>query len=65
MADKYKIVRSYRDSYKKRVIERGLTLEEAQEHCSNPETSSSTCTSAVGKRRTKTHGAWFDGYERD
>jgi hypothetical protein len=43
----YKIIRmrAYGDH---RVIMRGLTLEEAKEHCSSP----------------KTHGAdWFDGYE--
>lgn len=35
---------------KNKVIARGLTLEEAQEHC----------------RRDDTHGnGWFDGYERE
>jgi len=38
-------------------MKRGLTLEEAQEHCRNPETSGSTC-SDLSKR-----GQWFDGYE--
>lgn len=45
-----------------RTIAKGLTLEEAQAHCADPETSSSTCTSAAGRRRTKRHGRWFDGY---
>ena len=58
----YKIVRSYfRDG--KRTIKTGLTLEEAQAHCKDPETSSSTCTGAAGVRRMKQKGAWFDGYE--
>lgn len=62
--DRYKIVRMYfRGS--KRTIARGLTLEQAQAHCQDPETSSSTCTKAAAKRRTKLHGQWFDGYERD
>jgi hypothetical protein len=65
MADTYKIVRGFRDSYKRITIARHLTLEEAQAHCKDPETSSSTCTSTVGKRRTKLHGPWFDGYERE
>ena len=60
----YKIIRMYFKGGK-RVIDRGLTLEEAQAHCRDPETSSSTCTSATGKRRTKTKGPWFDGYEED
>ena len=38
----YKIVRRYFNGYKKRTIAKGLTLEEAQAHCRNPETSSST-----------------------
>jgi len=60
----YRIVRMYRDAnISKRVIKRGLTLEQAQRHCSDPETSSSTCTSKVGKARTRKLGAWFDGYE--
>ena len=61
----YKIVRSY---FKKpgyhRTIKSGLTLEEAQAHCQDKETSSSTCTNATGKRRTKQHGKWFDGYTK-
>jgi len=62
----YRVVRFYRDAprgSKRRVIKRGLTLEEAQAHCSDPETSSRTCTRSAGKRRTRTVGAWFDGYE--
>jgi hypothetical protein len=47
----YKVVRFYRDSqYRYRTIARGLTLAEAQEHCS----------------REDTHGdGWFDGYDED
>jgi hypothetical protein len=62
---KYKVVRSYRSTYSKRIVKSGLTLEEAQAHCSNPETSSSTCRSARGKARTKQLGAWFDGYDEE
>ena len=42
-----------------------LTEEEAQAHCRGSETSSSTCTSAVGKRRTREKGDWFDCYTED
>lgn len=47
----YKIVRFYRDGNKdSEVIQTGLTLEEAQEHC----------------RRDDTRGdGWFDGYEEE
>lgn len=62
----YKIVRMFADrerAPRRRVVKTGLTLEEAQAHCKNPETSSKTCTSAAGKRRTRQYGPWFDGYE--
>ncbi len=56
----YKIIRFYRELHKSsRVIKRGLTLEEAQEHCSDPETSGFTC-SDLNKR-----GQWFDGYDEE
>lgn len=58
----YQIVRMYQSGMR-RTIKRGLTLEEAQAHCKDPETSSRTCTRAVNKKRTKLHGPWFDGYE--
>jgi len=46
----YKIVRFYAPHLhkEKEVIKTGLTLEEAQEHCSDPETS--------------VKGVYFDGY---
>ena len=51
---KYKIVR-FSEKGKQRVIKRGLTLEQAQAHCSNP------LTHGHDKRR----GRWFDGYTID
>ena len=55
----YKIIRFYRDSdhpSHQRIIKRGLSLDEAQEHC----------------RRDDTHeldsegmAIWFDGYEHE
>ena len=63
----YKIVRFYRDDEElnRTVVTRGLTLEQARAHCNDPETSSSTATSAEAVARTKAHGPWFDGYEED
>lgn len=63
--ERYKIIRHYmRGPFRHRVIETSLTLEQAQEHCRDPETSSRTATSWRARERTKRHGAWFDGYER-
>lgn len=61
----YEIVRLFQaDDRKPRVIRRGLTLEQAQAHCQDPETSSTTCTSSRGKRRTELCGPWFDSYQQ-
>ncbi len=60
----YRIVRMFFKGGK-RTIEKGLTLEEAQTHCKDPESSSKTATSSVARKRTRERGPWFDGYERE
>uniref|UniRef100_A0A6M3JNU5 Uncharacterized protein n=1 Tax=viral metagenome TaxID=1070528 RepID=A0A6M3JNU5_9ZZZZ len=60
----YEIVRVFLTG-RKRVVARGLTLEQAQKHCQDPQTSSYTCTSARGRRRTREQGPWFDTYTED
>jgi hypothetical protein len=49
----YKIIRFYHPNIDKpnRVIQRGLTLQEAQQWCRDPE--------------TRKDGEWFDGYDQD
>lgn len=49
--ERYKIVRMYYPTLNKkpRVIRKGLTLQEAQEHCRDP--------------KTRKAGLYFDGYE--
>lgn len=61
----YKIIRFFRDSARRDVIAKGLTLEQAQAHCMDPETSSSTCTSSLGQWRTERFGPWFDGWTEE
>jgi hypothetical protein len=62
----YKIRRHYQDTnFVTETIATGLTLEEAQEHCNNPETSSSTCTTAEANARTENFGPWFDSYTEE
>lgn len=53
MADTYRIVRFFQ-SGRQRVMDTGLTLEEAREHCSDPSTE--------GKSSA---GDWFDGFVRE
>ena len=50
----YKIVRMWRDDPGTRVIKRGLTLRQAQEHCKRDDT-----------RGVDASGPWFDGYETE
>ena len=57
----YRIIRFYL-AHNHEVITEGLTLEQAQAHCSNPETNSRTATGAAAVARTKTMGPWYDGY---
>lgn len=65
----YKIVRLFFDRARaagaRRTVMRGLTLEQAQAHCQNPQTSSSTCTDRAGRKRTERYGPWFDGYDKE
>tara|TARA_Y100000310_G_C20122105_1_gene551940 strand:- start:46 stop:285 length:240 start_codon:yes stop_codon:yes gene_type:complete len=65
----YKIIRfSYTGS--DRTMLNGLTLEQAQSHCQDPQTSSRTCTTPKGKR-TKAmianheRNPWFHGYTEE
>lgn len=64
MSDTYRIVRYYFNRGS-RVVYRGFSLEEAQNHCSDPSTSSSTCYSQQAKARTRKYGPWFDGYTKE
>lgn len=62
----YKVIRFYfNNPGYRRTIRTGLTRAEAQAHCSDPDTSSTTCETPVGKARTRRLGPWFDGYEED
>jgi hypothetical protein len=56
----YKIIRFYQERNKpSRVLRTGLSLEDAQAHCKDPETSSSTATDPDEP------GVWFDGYDEE
>ena len=57
----YAIVRKHFHGDDK-VIKKGLTLEEAQNHINDPETSSSTCEGKESMEYTKEYGEWFDIY---
>jgi len=53
----YKIIRFYADNRERRTVRTVDTLQEAQAHCQDPETSSRTTTT------DDEPGTWFDGYE--
>ena len=60
----YKVIRMFQAPHRdSRVLRANLTLKQAQTHCQNPETSSSTCTTLDNKNYTRRYGPWFDGYE--
>ena len=61
----YKIERLYRDHARRDLIATGLTLDEAQAHCRDKETSSSTCTEAENIARTAKLGPWCDSYTEE
>jgi len=62
----YRIVRMYaHPSMASEWIDTGLTLEEAQAHCKDPETSSKTATDPRLNTLTAVFGDWFDGYEEE
>lgn len=61
----YRTIRMFFNDYDTEVIEEGLTLEEAQAHCHDPETSSSTATGEEEVALTQERGPWFDGYEEE
>ena len=60
----YKIIRKFLNADSE-IIDEGLTLEEAREHCNNKETSYKTCKSRQGIKRTKDFGPWFDIYTEE
>ncbi len=62
----YKIVRMFaRDTSNNKTLATGLTLKEAQAHCKDPETSSSTARGLDQIFLTRSLGPWFDGYEEE
>ena len=60
----YKIVRRFANGGSE-LLYSGVSLEEAQEHCKDPDTSSRTCTTEAGTVLTEKRGPWFDGYDEE
>jgi len=64
----YNIKRMYfEDTVDNRVIAAGLTLEEAQQHCKDAETSSRTASESTLETELDLYGSdsWFDGYDEE
>lgn len=68
VAKKYKILRIYQDDRGPRVMRRDLTLAQAREHCSDPETSSMSAKRACNnnpdaiERWHEKRKHWFDSF---
>ena len=62
MTKRYKIVRKFAKNHPDEVIKTGLTLEEAREHCGDPETSSFTADGEEARELTRRKGDWMDCY---
>jgi hypothetical protein len=64
--ERYKVQRLYfRRPGVRRTLKTGLTLAQAQAHCSDPETSSRSCRYARNVKRTEQVGEWFDSYTQE
>ena len=62
----YRIVRMYQNpALLSEWIDTGLTLEEAEEHCKDPQASSKTAIGPTLTDLTQLFGEWFDGYEEE
>jgi hypothetical protein len=61
----YKVCRKFRDNDLLDVISSGLSLDEAKEHCTDPETSSFTCTKRELLMMTERLGPWFDYFTEE
>ena len=59
---RYKIVRKFARGTPDEEISTGLTLEEAQAHCADPETSSFTADGEEARKLTRQKGDWMDVY---
>jgi hypothetical protein len=65
---RYKVIRHYQNDRPTRTMRKDLTLKQAQEHCSDPETSSKTAAKACHNSQTlidkwdALQKHWFDGY---
>lgn len=60
----YSIVRHF-ESGEKKIINVGLTFNQAKAHCNNPETSSRTGETQAAKSLTAEKGPWFDAFSEE
>lgn len=65
MTERYMIVRFFLRGSRKPIIARGLTREEAEAHCNDPETSWKTAKGKSARALTRKRGPWFDGMTTD
>ena len=61
----YMIIRCYERHGVENTPLHSLSLAEAQEHCKDRESDSSTCSELAGKTRTELFGRWFDYFTEE
>jgi hypothetical protein len=64
--DSYQVVRFFANRPgERKTLKTGLTLAEAKDHCSDPETQSKTSTEVFPEGALENTGPWFDGFEKE
>lgn len=61
----YVIKRRFKNRDEVIVLARGVSLAEAKAHCSDPDTSSATCSTVEGQDLARQFGPWFDTWEEE
>lgn len=61
----YMIVRKYFENHDDEVIRRGLSLDEAKDHCADDDSSSESCYTTDAIDRTRKMGRWFDCFYKE
>jgi len=66
MTTKYVIIRKFHKTPgQNMIIKRGVSLQDAKAHCTNPEACSKTAADLTAHILTRHFGPWSDSYQQD